>query len=94
VSETILELVGQDSVVGERWAVLIHNNDFTPLTEVVRALMEATGCEVREALDETLEAHHSGKAQVHVAPRQTCREIAAMINLSGVKTTIEPATTP
>lgn len=91
MSQTILEPISQDPTTGNRWAVVIYNNDTTEMTEVVNILISATGCPVREALDEALEAHLTGRAQVHVAAHQTCREIAAVINLVGVKTSVEPA---
>lgn len=72
------------------WVVVIFNNDTNTFDEVIRALMEATGCDMQEAIDETIEAHITGQAVVHHASQQECLEVAAVIKLIGVRTEVWP----
>jgi len=68
--------------------VVIFNNDYTPIDDVIRVLMEATGCTPEEAYMETWEAHHYGQAPVHFAGEAACLAVAAIIDRIGVKTAV------
>jgi len=73
-----------------RWMVVIYNNDTNSVDEVIDILMRATGCDAQEAIIETWEAHHYGKAPVHFAAESACREVATVISTIGVKTEVAP----
>ena len=80
-----------DSGTGNgRWMVVIFNNDTNSVDEVIDVLMRATGCDSEEAIIETWEAHHYGKAPVHCANQSDCHEIASVISNIGVKTEVAP----
>ena len=71
-----------------RFMVVIFDNDFTPMDEVVQVLIESTGCDVEEAYMEMWEAHHFGKAPVHFASESICHAVANIINTIGVSTEV------
>jgi ATP-dependent Clp protease adaptor protein ClpS len=73
-----------------RWQVLIFNNETNTWQEVVEVLMQATGCDTDEAVMETWEAHTYGKAPVHFAAKTECNEIARIISIIGVQTSVCP----
>jgi ATP-dependent Clp protease adaptor protein ClpS len=70
--------------------VVIHNNETNSVDEVVNILMIATDCDLEEAMIETWEAHHFGKANVHFAAKPVCEEAAQVISSIGVKTEVQP----
>lgn len=74
--------------LADRYKVVIFNNEVTPMDEVVRVLMESTGCDVQEAYIEMWEAHHFGQADVHFAGEPACHAVAAIINTVGVSTEV------
>lgn len=73
---------------GERWQVVIFDNDVTPLQLVIEVLIRATGCGLREASIETWEAQEYGKAPVHFAAKEECDKIAMVIASIGVRTEV------
>jgi ATP-dependent Clp protease adaptor protein ClpS len=77
-------------LVESRYRVIIFNNDFNGVDEVVSILMHATKCDVEEAMIETWEAHHYGKANVHFASREICSDMAEIISSIGVATDVQP----
>lgn len=83
------EIIEKGQVTG-RWMVVIYNNDFNSMDEVVEVLMRATGCPTEEAIIETWEAHTYGKAPVHFSGRDECELVAAMIASIGVRTEVRP----
>ncbi len=89
MSQVILEPeVTGPGTDGSRWMVVIFNNDYNSMDEVIEVLMEATGCDVQEAYIETWEADHYGKASVHFAGRDECDRVAEIIAQIGVKTEV------
>lgn len=70
--------------------VVIHNNDTNSVQEVMLILMVATSCSADEAYMETWEAHTYGKAPVHFADRETCQDVAKVIETIGVLTDVCP----
>ena len=85
--ETIQPGSGQG---GGRWMVVIYNNDYNSVEEVIDVLVQATGCNVQEAEIETWEAHTYGKAPVHFSTKAECENAAAVISRIGVKTEVAP----
>lgn len=87
----LLEPIQGDSAIhAGRWMVTIYNNDHNTFDEVVRVLVESTGCGVDEALMEAWEAHHYGKAPVHFSSETECHEAAKRIAAIGVRTEVTP----
>lgn len=70
------------------WVTIIFNNDHNDQGEVIQVLMLATGCGFDEAYCEMWEAHTFGKAPVHFASENECRQAAETISGIGVKTEV------
>jgi ATP-dependent Clp protease adaptor protein ClpS len=92
MSQTVLEPRStDDSILGNRWMVVIHDNPINSMDEVVDILMEATQCDIEEASIEMWEAHTFGKAPVYFNPdRSECLRVAAVISSIGIKTEVSP----
>jgi len=89
MSKTFIEPEIRDSGVGVgRWMVVIYNNEFNSIEDVIEILMRSTGCGLEEAYMESWEAHNYGQASVHFASRIECEVVAAMIATIGVRTRI------
>jgi ATP-dependent Clp protease adaptor protein ClpS len=89
MSRTFVQPEILDSALGTgRWMVVIYNNDFTPMDDVIAILMRSTGCGSQEAYIETWEAHTFGKAAVHFSSQSECEIVAAMIASIGVRTQV------
>ena len=86
MSQIVLEPeVSQNESIDGRWMVVIFNNDYNSLDEVIEILIRATDCDEEEAQIETWEAHTFGKASVHFASRDVCEEAADIISSIGVR---------
>ncbi|MBS1704676.1 MAG: ATP-dependent Clp protease adaptor ClpS [Armatimonadetes bacterium] len=91
MSSTIEQLdLNLNPVKTGRWMVVIHNNDYNSIDQVVSILMKATACTLEEAAIETWEAHHYGKANVHFSSKDECESAARVINSIGVVTDVCP----
>lgn len=89
MNQNLLQPLIDDSDTSHgRWMVVMFNNDVTPYDDVIRILMQATRCDLREAAIETWEAHTFGKAMVHFAARPECVAAAEVISTIGVKTAV------
>jgi len=73
-----------------RWAVMIFNNEYNTVLEIIEVLMRSTGCTPHEAFTEMWEAHNFGKAFVHFAEKNECEIVAAMIASIGCRTLVRP----
>ncbi len=77
------------STGGNRWMVVIYNNETNSMEEVLAVLMVATGCNIDEAYMEMWEAHTYGKASCHFSSdREECERVAATISCIGVHTEV------
>lgn len=89
MSKTVVQPELSDLSAGSGgWMVVMFNNDHNSMDEVVTILIQATSCDVEEAYIEMWEAHHYGKAPVHLAGREECTRVAAVISSIGVKTEV------
>lgn len=86
VEPTIIE----KGLIAGRWMVVIYNNSYNTMDEVVEVLMKATGCSLDKAYMNAWEAHTFGQAPAHFADRDECEIVAAMISLIGVRTEVRP----
>jgi ATP-dependent Clp protease adapter protein ClpS len=68
--------------------VVIFDNSFNTMDEVITVLMQATNCDFNEAYMEMWEAHHFGKASVHFGSKEVCDEVANVISEVGVETQV------
>jgi len=67
------------------WVVVVYDNDFNTIDEVMYILMLATACTEEEAAIETWEVHHLGKSVVHHGDQEECEGIAAVIATIGIR---------
>lgn len=70
---------------GELWTVVVFDNDYNTVEQVVDILMAATACSVHEAEMEAWEIHHLGKSCVHHGDHQVCASVAEIIATIGIR---------
>lgn len=71
--------------------VILHNDDHTPMDQVVAALVQSVpGCTRFHAMRHMMTAHMTGSAVVYVADMDEAEAIAARIRVIGVRVTTEP----
>jgi len=71
-----------------RWMVVIYDNDYNSVDEVVQILMTATLCTIEEAEIEIWEAQEFGSTSVHFGPRDVCDDVSSIIAQIGVRTEV------
>ncbi len=81
------DLAADDSTVDSRshWIVVVYDNDFNTVDQVIRILITATKCSIAEAEIETWEVHHLGKSVVHHGDRPECERVAGIIRTIGIR---------
>jgi ATP-dependent Clp protease adapter protein ClpS len=85
MSHEVLDPARSDEIAGNGgWMVVIFDNPFNTMDEVMWVLMEATHCDEQEAFIEMWEAHTFGKAPVHFASSPECHTVAQVIDAIGV----------
>ncbi len=67
------------------WIVVVYDNDFNTVDQVIRILVAATRCSLTEAEIETWEIHHLGKSVVHHGDRSECERAAGIIRTIGIR---------
>lgn len=67
------------------WLVVVYDNDYNTVDEVIHILMCATNCTFHEAAIETWEIHHLGKSVVHHASKEECERVAQIIRTIGIR---------
>ena len=87
--QTQEHILDTNSVGVERYRVVIFNNPWNTMDEVMYVLMRATGCDAEEAYMEMWEAHHFGKANVHFDSEAECLRVATIISAVGVETEVK-----
>jgi ATP-dependent Clp protease adaptor protein ClpS len=74
------------------YAVILHNDDVNEMLYVVHALLESVPeLSVEQATEIMLEAHHQGRAQVIVCPKERAELYRERLERRGLTATIEPA---
>ncbi|MER3419352.1 MAG: ATP-dependent Clp protease adaptor ClpS [Chloroflexota bacterium] len=74
------------------YAVILHNDDVNEMVYVVHALLESVPeLSVEQATEIMLEAHHHGRAQVIVCPKERAELYRERLERHGLTATIEPA---
>jgi len=69
---------------------VIFDDDVTPVDLVLVTLVAATGCDMQEAAMEVWEAEAYGKAAVHFATEEECRQAAAIIARARIQVDVQP----
>lgn len=87
--ESPTEHYGDATVHDGGWRVVVFDNDYNTVDEVIRILMLATSCPFEEAWTETWEIHHLGKSVVHYADEAECRRVATIIAKINIQVVVE-----
>ncbi|MGW4207403.1 ATP-dependent Clp protease adaptor ClpS [Lentzea sp. NPDC004789] len=76
---------------GERWAVVVHNDDHTPFAVANHLLRTVCGFDADTALGLTTMIHQSGGAGVGVHDRETAESIALRLVRAGLRAELRQA---
>ncbi|HEX8236294.1 MAG TPA: ATP-dependent Clp protease adaptor ClpS [Abditibacteriaceae bacterium] len=61
------------------YRVVLYNDDFHSMEEVVLQLQKATGCDIETAINIMLEAHTHGRAICYQGTREECQRVARIL---------------
>jgi ATP-dependent Clp protease adaptor protein ClpS len=61
------------------YRVVLYNDDFHSMDEVVLQLQKATGCDEHAAINITMEAHMHGRAVCYHGSREECHRVARIL---------------
>ena len=82
-----------DILVATPWNVILYNDDFHSMDEVVRQVQKATGCSLETAAAITVEAHNSGRAICYSGSLEECTKAANILKEISLHVEIDqPAT--
>jgi ATP-dependent Clp protease adaptor protein ClpS len=84
---TTAEVAEEETTPALPYYVILYNDDFHPIDEVIRQVQKATGVSVHEAFEITMEAHTHGRAVCYTGPIEDCEKVAAV--LREIKLTVE-----
>lgn len=73
------------------YKVILHNDDVNDVAHVVEAIVELTPLNVEDAIERTLEAHHTGCALLLVIHKERAELYAEQFQSKKLTVTIEPA---
>lgn len=71
------------------WRVLLYNDDFHSMDEVVLQIQKATGYSLEKSEAIMLEAHTTGAAIVYVGEQDECAKVAAVLEQIGLSVAVE-----
>jgi ATP-dependent Clp protease adapter protein ClpS len=72
------------------YIVIVFDNPYNTVVEVIDILQKATGCGLEEAQMETWEVHFTGRSVVHHGDHAECERAAAIIATIGIRVAVEP----
>jgi ATP-dependent Clp protease adapter protein ClpS len=59
--------------------VILYNDDWHTVDEVIAQVRKATGCGLEKARQVTMEVHHSGRAVAYAGCLKKCEEVATIL---------------
>ncbi len=71
--------ISPPGAAGNNYRVVLYNDDFHSMDEVVEQVVKATSCEIEKAIHITLEAHRKGRAVCYKGARGKCQEVARVL---------------
>ena len=89
----IVEVVDEDvtpEVTGP-WNVILYNDDWHSIDEVVFQVQKATGYSLERAVEVTLEAHHRGRAIAFTGAKEECKRVATVLREIRLQVEIDEA---
>lgn len=72
------------------WKVILHNDDFNAMEDVVEAILELTPLDHMEAIERMLEAHTQGVALIVTTHREHAELLQEQFSSKSLVVTIEP----
>lgn len=72
------------------YIVIVFDNPYNTVAEVIDILQKATGCGLEEAQMETWEVHFTGRSVVHHGDHAECERAASIIATIGIRVAVEP----
>lgn len=84
VAETIVapaEIGAKETTdqTSDGYRVILYNDEYHSMDEVIFQLQKATGCTVEKAIDIMLEAHTKGRAVCHKGGRDDCQKVCRVL---------------
>ncbi|BCM93854.1 ATP-dependent Clp protease adapter protein ClpS [Abditibacteriota bacterium] len=64
---------------GSNYRVILYNDDFHPVDQVIEQVMKATECDLERAVQITLEAHRKGRAVCFRGNRSKCQKVTKVL---------------
>ncbi len=64
---------------GSDYRVILYNDDFHTVDDVIVQLMKATKCDLEKAVQITVEAHRKGRAVCFRGDRGKCQKVARVL---------------
>jgi ATP-dependent Clp protease adaptor protein ClpS len=61
------------------WVVILYNDDWHPMDQVVFQVQKATGCSLEEAEAIMVEAHITGRAIAYTGTQEECDRVAGVL---------------
>ena len=77
ITPSILEQLEEH--VDHPWMVILYNDDWHPIDQVVFQVQKATGCSLEKAIWITQEAHVTGRAVAYSGTLEECERVAAIL---------------
>ncbi|MBM3457587.1 MAG: ATP-dependent Clp protease adaptor ClpS [Armatimonadetes bacterium] len=68
-----------DDRVDTPWVVILYNDDWHPIDQVVHQVQKATGYNLEKATWITLEAHHTGRSVAYSGTLEECDRVAGVL---------------
>jgi hypothetical protein len=72
-----------------KWRVILYNNNFHRLENVLQWLQEATGCSEDLAVEVCGVCQEDGRAVCYQGSRAKCHDIAATLRLHGLQVEVD-----
>jgi ATP-dependent Clp protease adapter protein ClpS len=77
IAPGILDQLGQE--LDNPWVVILYNDDWHPINQVVFQIQKATGYSLEKAAWITHEAHTTGRAVTYTGSLEECERVARVL---------------
>ena len=74
-----IEETANPTETGEDYRVILYNDDYHDMDEVVLQLIKATGYQIEQCLQITLEVDHKGRAICYRGARDDCHRVTRVL---------------
>lgn len=71
------------------WRVILHNDNYNTMENVVLWLQKATGCSLEQAEHITYVAHTTGKAVCYSGNKEKCVQVGGYLSGRGLRVDVE-----